>query len=506
VRRRSPTAVALVLALLLVGGAAANGAATDPGPVHPMVFPVVGEVGLSDTFGAPRHGGRSHEGQDLVGHKLQELVAAADGQITYLATAGALAGNSLVLTGNDGWTYTYLHLNNDTPGTDDGQAALTDVYGPGIERGAAVVAGQLLGYLGDSGNAEATTPHLHFELEDPSGTTVNPYASLQTATRVPAAIGATPSPIPRLAGTDRVATAIAAARAGWPDGAPEVVVAAGDRYAEALPATVLAAARRGPLLLTTGEALPVAVGEELTRLGAGRVTVVGSVPAAVEAAIAAAGRAVTRLGTADDPVGTAVAVASAVGGAAGVAVIVNDTRFADGVSATAIAAGREWPVLLSTANLVPQRTVDAWRALGIRRLVIVGGTTAVNDRIEAFARDAGRCGGATGCEVERLAGIDRYATSVLVAERNLALGGRTSTSLLVGTGTAYADVLAAGPLASRLGGVSLLVDGTGAGADAASQAFLRSNAAGVKQVSILGGTGAVSPIADRALRVALGLA
>jgi putative cell wall-binding protein len=199
-----------------------------------------------------------------------------------------------------------------------------------------------------------------------------------------------------------------------------------------------------------------------------------------------------------------VAVANEVGGAGGVAVLVNDARFADGVSATAVAAGRGWPVLLTGVSTVPQRTVDAWRSLGVRTLVIVGGTSVVAQKIEDFVRTSGRCAGSVNCTVERLAGADRYATSVAVVQRSLELG-RSVATVLLGTGTSYADVLASGPLASHFGGLALLVDGSGAGADAASRSFLTANASAVKQVSILGGSGAVSGAADRALQDALGL-
>lgn len=498
-------ALAILAAPLVAPVAAGAQAAADQGPVHPMVFPVIGSVTWTDTFGAPRAGGKTHQGQDLMGQKLQELVAAADGRVTYLATANPSAGNMLKVTGTDGWVYTYIHLNNDTPGTDDGKADPKDTFGPGIEKGATVVAGQLVGYMGDSGDAEDAGAHLHFELATPDGITVNAYNSLQAARHLDAPTGAPTSPIPRLAGIDRVATAIAVSKAGWPQGAGDAVLAAGDRYAEALPATVLAAAESAPLLLTTGPALADEIAAELARLHAARVTVVGSVPAAVADAVAAKGIAVTRLGVADDETATAVAVAGAVGGGQGVAVLVNGSRFADGVSATAIAAGRGWPVLLSTATIIPQATVDTWRALGIKRIVLVGGTSVVNEKIEAFVRDAGRCAGTVGCEVERIAGTDRYATSVAVAERSIVLGGRSATSVLLGTGTSYADVLASGPLASLRKGLVLLVDGSGAGTDAASRQFLQTNAGVVKDVSILGGSGAVNGLADRALQTALGL-
>ena len=474
--------------------------------VHEIVFPVVGDVRYSDTFGAPRGPDRTHEGQDLMGEKMQPLVAAADGELLIVTWPQPTYGYYIKLRGDDGWTYSYVHINNDTPGTDDGQATREDVYAEGIEEGVRVERGQLLGYLGDSGNAERTAPHLHFEMHDPDGHVVNPYASLQAAQRVdsPIVASAEPSPIPRLAGLDRVATAVAVSERGWPDGAERVVLAAGDTYAEALPASVLAASAGAPLLLETGDELTDVVADELDRLGAEEVAVIGSVAAGVEDDLRGAGLDVRRIGTPADPVGTAAAMASEVGGASGVAVLVNRTRFADGVSAAALAAAHGWPILLADTALVPQTTVDTWRALGVRRLVLVGGTAALGANIESFARARGRCATEPGCEVQRVAGADRYATSVAAAEASVELGSSVE-SVLLGTGTNYPDTLASGPLAAHLGGIALLVDGSGGGADDASRAFLAAVADDVDDVAILGGSGAVTTAADRAIQHALGL-
>jgi peptidoglycan hydrolase-like protein with peptidoglycan-binding domain len=79
---------------------------------------------------------------------------------------------------DDGWASGYIHMNNDTPGTDDGKG-----WGiaAGLSRGSHVAAGQLIGWVGDSGNAEGTYAHLHFELIDPHGVYVDPYVSLLAA-------------------------------------------------------------------------------------------------------------------------------------------------------------------------------------------------------------------------------------------------------------------------------------------------------------------------------------
>jgi hypothetical protein len=78
----------------------------------------------------------------------------------------------------DGWQSYYIHLNNDRHGTDDGLGvgARTDLL-----EGSAVVRGELIGWVGDSGNAEETVDHLHFELHNPEGLAVDPRPSLEAA-------------------------------------------------------------------------------------------------------------------------------------------------------------------------------------------------------------------------------------------------------------------------------------------------------------------------------------
>ncbi len=151
-----------------------------------MTFPVLGGVkAYGDTHGAPRSGGRSHQGQDLMGPKTTRLVAANDGTVTALRhDSTGLSGNSLTITDSAGWKYVYIHLNNDRPGTDDGANIFDQAFAAGLRRGSVVEAGDLVGYMGDSGNAEDAGSHLHFELHRPDGTVVNAYPSLKAATVV----------------------------------------------------------------------------------------------------------------------------------------------------------------------------------------------------------------------------------------------------------------------------------------------------------------------------------
>lgn len=178
-------AAALLAATLVATVGAAPTAATTV-TSKPIVFPVDGPVTYTDTFGAPRDG-HTHEGQDLMGAKMLPLLAAVDGTV-YSVQYDNAVGNSVVIKAADGWTYHYIHVNNDRPGTDDGQASRDQAFPSNIVTGATVARGQVVGFLGDSGNAESAGSHLHFEIREPAaagswaGEPINPYLSLQQAT------------------------------------------------------------------------------------------------------------------------------------------------------------------------------------------------------------------------------------------------------------------------------------------------------------------------------------
>ncbi len=152
--------------------------------LRPIRFPVAGPVSYGDDWGNCRGGDgcpRRHIGNDLIGTRLQPLLAAVDGTITHFVTDHPTAGWGVVITGADGWDYRYYHVNNDTPGTDDGADDSAWRFPPGISLGARVQAGQVVAFMGDSGNAETSVPHVHFEIHRPDGSPVNPYASLRSA-------------------------------------------------------------------------------------------------------------------------------------------------------------------------------------------------------------------------------------------------------------------------------------------------------------------------------------
>ncbi|MEM9566053.1 MAG: peptidoglycan DD-metalloendopeptidase family protein [Actinomycetota bacterium] len=195
-RRSSTFRVALFIAcaaaLAIVGGAPTASAHHTTGPAAPaataegpeIVFPVVGPVTYSDTWGACRGAGcsRRHKGVDVFGHKLAPLVAATDGTITFIRrSALSISGNTIIVESDDGWRYLYIHLNNDGPGTDDGTNPQAWIVPNRLRVGDRVEAGQVIGYLGDSGNAETTPAHVHFEIHRPGTGAINPTPFVQAA-------------------------------------------------------------------------------------------------------------------------------------------------------------------------------------------------------------------------------------------------------------------------------------------------------------------------------------
>jgi hypothetical protein len=164
--------------------------------IIPIIYPFFGKHTFVDTFLADRDGGdRRHHGNDLMAKKMRPLLAVFDGIITFSRSNRLEASNNLLLQSDDGWEASYIHINNDTPGTDDGKGSMRFAYPADLQSGDRVKAGEVIAWCGDSGNAESTAPHLHFELYDADGrATVNPAYSLRTAKRLVEPVYINPDP------------------------------------------------------------------------------------------------------------------------------------------------------------------------------------------------------------------------------------------------------------------------------------------------------------------------
>ncbi len=122
---------------------------------------------VSDTWGAARAGGRSHEGVDIFAPTGTPIRAAAPGFV-YSIESLSLGGNSVTVVGGGGRRYFYTHMSAFAEDLREGQHVTTDT---------------VLGYVGNTGDAATTPPHLHFGVyEGPADTcawhAVNPYPLL----------------------------------------------------------------------------------------------------------------------------------------------------------------------------------------------------------------------------------------------------------------------------------------------------------------------------------------
>lgn len=158
--------------------AVANGSPAGAPPSR-IVFPVVGPVSYSDDFGDARGTG-THQGNDILAERKAPAVAVEDGTVKFWTTSRN-AGCMLYLYGRSGTTYQYIHLNNDLTAKNDNRGSCVPkvAYAPGLHDGDAVRAGELLGFVGDSGDADGGAAHLHFELHPGGGAAVSPYQWLQ---------------------------------------------------------------------------------------------------------------------------------------------------------------------------------------------------------------------------------------------------------------------------------------------------------------------------------------
>jgi hypothetical protein len=174
-------AIALALAATL-----ASVSSAQPGAAVPrLIFPVVGPVSYHDDFGEPRSQGWTHPGNDILAPRKAIAVAAEAGTIKFWTTS-ASAGCMLYLYGDSGTSYQYIHLNNDVGDENDnrGRCVAGTAYAPGLKNGAHVEAGEAIGFVGDSGDADGIHPHLHFEVHPDDGDAVSPFKYLKRALKL----------------------------------------------------------------------------------------------------------------------------------------------------------------------------------------------------------------------------------------------------------------------------------------------------------------------------------
>lgn len=182
---RRPLILSTLFALVLGLAVPVSAAEPPPSSFDPsaIVFPLEGSsYHLTKSFGDCRDGcARSHEGVDIMADKGTPVIAVAPGKATWVSDSERNCCRLGIDHGN-GWETRYLHLNNDSENPDGSYSDDGKGWGiaEGIVNGAQVEAGEVIGWVGDSGNAESTSPHLHFEIRK-DGSPIDPYPHLLRA-------------------------------------------------------------------------------------------------------------------------------------------------------------------------------------------------------------------------------------------------------------------------------------------------------------------------------------
>ncbi|MFQ3545403.1 cell wall-binding repeat-containing protein [Halobacillus rhizosphaerae] len=276
----------------------------------------------------------------------------------------------------------------------------------------------------------------------------------------------------RVKGTNRVETAIEISKKGW-DKADTVVLARGDKFADALAGAPLAYKKNAPILLTGTDDLDSKVADEINRLGAKNVIILGgtgAISSYVQYQLDGMGVNVDRI-YGNTRYKTAASIAARLGGNPDKAVVADGTDFPDALAAAPYAAKNGYPILLTKPNKLPNITSIALK--GFDNSVVVGGPNAVSDSVKEMLPNA-----------KRYNGSNRFETATTIATELEPHTGKA----FIATGDGFADALAGSVLAAKQDASILLVKEDQLPA-ATEKAIKDLN---IHNFHVLGGPGAVS--------------
>lgn len=320
-----------------------------------------------------------------------------------------------------------------------------------------------------------------------------------------------PTTFAEVEGDTRYTTAVAASQKAYPD--PDavdiVVLATGANWPDALGGAALAGTVNGPLLLTTRDALPAAVADEIERLEPKRVYVLGGSDVVSDAVMNAA-KALTTMDIATRLEGptryeTAIAIAAEVKAMRGVeydgtAFVCTGENFPDALAVSPIAAANGWPIYLTPSDALPGYVADAmitnsWGGNPTNHGYIIGGTSAVSSGV-ADTLDAAPFMG-----FMRIWGDTRYETAAEVADIGFDGLGMLFSRPAIATGENFPDALAGGVLQGSDYSVLLLTRGGTLSPEAA--AMLDAYKDHIYELRFLGGTSVLTPGVRTAARALL---
>ena len=253
----------------------------------------------------------------------------------------------------------------------------------------------------------------------------------------------------RIDGRDRIETAINISKKNY-DKAKSVIVVRHDLFPDSMTASVLAKLKDAPILLNPTAKLDSRVGDEIKRLGAQEVIIVGGQDSVSEKVredlkVYDADKNVERIAGADR-YGTSEMVAKRVVGITGkknTGVVASGQVFPDALSVGTFASREGYPILLVKKDLVPSQIQNAIKDLDINKTYIAGGTNTISKSTEAKLPGV----------LERMAGNTRYETSVAIAKSKFG----ASKEAYIASGEEFADALVISPISGKFNRPTLLV-------------------------------------------------
>lgn len=246
--------------------------------------------------------------------------------------------------------------------------------------------------------------------------------------------------IERFYGSTRIETAIEISKAGW-DKADTVILARSDDFPDAMAGSPLAFSKDAPILLTLPDRLPSEVLEEMSRLGAEDVIILGgtrAISSSIETDLKKMDINTERIGGANR-FETAKLIADKLPHY-DKAIITYGNNFPDALAIGPYAAQKGYPILLTETNSIPKDTAEALGS--VTSSIVVGGEFVISSQVKNNLPSP-----------VRIAGTDRYDTAVRIMDRL----GFTADLIYIATGTDFADALTGSVLAAKENAPMLMV-------------------------------------------------
>jgi stage II sporulation protein D len=245
-----------------------------------------------------------------------------------------------------------------------------------------------------------------------------------------------------LEGDDRYDTSVSVSDYGWENKSKAVVIGRGDLSIDALTGSVLAKKLDSPLLLTTSTSLPDTVLDEIKRLQPEKVYLLGGTNAIstnVENQLKGLSD-ITRI-SGEERYETAVKVADQINNNNEIFVVTKDEKSPDALSIASYASMMQIPILYTTKNTLHESVEAYMKENTINKVTIIGGQSAVSSEVERQLT-------ALAPNVSRVYGLDRYQTSLTIAEKYR--DQFEEKTLFFARGDVFIDALPASALASAM--------------------------------------------------------